>query len=162
MSSPAAADHDRATRRLYNELLASWNRHDAGDLAALFTDEGVVIGFDGSHYVGRADIEASLAAIFADHPTGSYVSIVRSVRSVAPDVAILHAVTGLVPHGGSDLNPATNAHQTLVSVQRGDQWRIALFQNTPAQFHGRPEVAAALTEELRSELCRGGSGSHRP
>jgi len=26
---------------------------------------------------------------------------------------------------------------------------IALFQNTPAQFHGRPELAQQLTEELR-------------
>ena len=30
------------------------------------------------------------------------------------------------------------------------QWRIALFQNTPAQFHGRPEAAEALTDELRA------------
>jgi hypothetical protein len=52
----------------------------------------------------------------------------------------------------SDINPAVNAMQTLVAMQQDGQWRIALFQNTPAQFHGRPEVAEALTEELRELL----------
>ena len=33
-----------------------------------------------------------------------------------------------------------------------DGWRIALYQNTPAQFHGRPELSRALTEELRQLL----------
>lgn len=28
----------------------------------------------------------------------------------------------------------------------------ALFQNTPAQFHGRPELAESLTAELRELL----------
>jgi uncharacterized protein (TIGR02246 family) len=28
-------------------------------------------------------------------------------------------------------------------------WQIFQFQNTPAQFHGRPEMAEALTDELR-------------
>jgi len=28
-------------------------------------------------------------------------------------------------------------------------WRIALFQNTPAAFHGRPEAAKKLSAELR-------------
>jgi hypothetical protein len=32
------------------------------------------------------------------------------------------------------------------------KWRIALFQNTPAQFHGRPELVQQLTEQLRQLL----------
>jgi hypothetical protein len=39
-----------------------------------------------------------------------------------------------------------------VAAKRAGHWRIALFQNTPAQFHGRPELAKALTEELRQLL----------
>jgi hypothetical protein len=38
-------------------------------------------------------------------------------------------------------------------VRDGDAWKIALFQNTPAAFHGRPEESAKLTEELK-ELVR--------
>ena len=62
---------------------------------------------------------------------------------------MLRAVAGMVPAGQDDLLPALNAVQSLVAVQREGQWRIALFQNTPAAFHGRPEAVEALTEELR-------------
>jgi len=55
----------------------------------------------------------------------------------------------MVPPGKSDINPETNAIQSLIAVRSGDGWQIALFQNTPAQFHGRPEQAKALTEELQ-------------
>jgi hypothetical protein len=58
----------------------------------------------------------------------------------------------MVPPGQKDLNPATNAIQSMVAVKQASQWRITLFQNTPAQFHGRPELAEALTEELRKVL----------
>ena len=53
---------------------------------------------------------------------------------------------------GADKGDVDNAIQSLVAVKQGTDWKIALFQNTPAQFHGRPEVAEALTEELRALL----------
>lgn len=55
------------------------------------------------------------------------------------------------PHG-DDLNAAANAIQTIVAVKSDDDWRIAQLQNTPAAFHGRPDEAAVLTEELRAVL----------
>ena len=58
----------------------------------------------------------------------------------------------MVPPGQSDLNPAVNTVQTVVAAKRDGRWRIVLFQNTPAQFHGRPELAQQLTEELRQVL----------
>jgi hypothetical protein len=65
-------------------------------------------------------------------------------------VAMLRAVSGVIPAGQSDLNPALNAQQTLIAIKRDGVWRIALYQNTPAQFHGRPDLAQRLTEELRA------------
>ena len=137
---------------LYQQLLETWNKHDAAAYAALFDEDSHVVGFDGSAMNGRAEIEASLRQIFADHVTAAYVGKVRGVRFLTPDVAILRAVVGMVPPGASDINPAVNAVQALVAARCEDQWRIALFQNTPAQFHGRPEVSEALTEELRQLL----------
>jgi hypothetical protein len=58
----------------------------------------------------------------------------------------------LVPRGQSDINPATNAIQTLTAVKQQGKWRIAVFQNTPAAFHGRPDLSQQLTEELRNAL----------
>jgi uncharacterized protein (TIGR02246 family) len=148
----ASPTDEPAIRTLYHQLLAGWNRRQAGELAALFTQDGQQVGFDGSQYNGRAAIEAAIGQIFADHQTARYVGKIKEVRWLTPQVALLRAVVGMVPPGQTDLNPAVNAIQSLVAVKQDGQWRIALFQNTPAQFHGRPELAAALTEELRQLL----------
>ncbi len=58
----------------------------------------------------------------------------------------------MVPPGGGRLMPDRHAVQTAVAHRDGDGWSIALFQNTPAQFHGRPELAEALTTELEELL----------
>jgi uncharacterized protein (TIGR02246 family) len=135
---------------LYYALLDAWNRRDAGGYAALFADDGYVVGFDGSEMNGRDQIERSLNTIFADHKTGRYVAAVRAERTVSDDIAMLTAIAGLVPAGEIDLNPELNAIQTLVAKHEDGRWRIVQFQNTPAQFHGRPEDAEALTNELRA------------
>lgn len=139
---------------LYTGLLDAWNRRDAKAFAAAFTSTGIAIGYDGSQMNGRAAIEAELARVFADHETASYVAKIRAVVRVSRDGVLVHAVAGMVPRGASALNPATNAVQTIVAVREGEPLRIALLQNTPAAFHGRPELveqlAAELTEVLRS------------
>ncbi|MGQ0602306.1 MAG: SgcJ/EcaC family oxidoreductase [Anaerolineales bacterium] len=139
-------------RALYRELLDRWDARDAKGFATQFTEDGSCVGFDGSQMNGRADIETTLSRIFADHVTSAYVAKVREVRGLTPDSAVLRAVVGMVLPGASDLNPAVNAVQALVTVREAGQWRIAHFQNTPAAFHGHPELAERLTEELRQVL----------
>ncbi|MFO7181823.1 MAG: SgcJ/EcaC family oxidoreductase [Pseudomonadota bacterium] len=140
---------EQRVRALHEDLLSAWNRRDARGFAALFAPDGESIGFDGSDMVGPAEIKATSSRIFADHPTAEYVAKVRTIREIAPGVAVLRAVVGMVPRGGTELNPATNAVQVLVAVQR-DRLLIASFQNTPAAYHGRPEAAQRLTEELKT------------
>lgn len=139
-------------RALYAQLMAGWNTRSCTLFAAQFTEEAYLVGFDGSQTDGRPEIETSLRKIFADHPTSAYVWKIRDVLSLTPEVAILRAVVGMIPPGGSDLNPAVNAIQSLVAVKRNRQWRVSLFQNTPAQFHDRPHLRQALTKELRELL----------
>jgi uncharacterized protein (TIGR02246 family) len=141
---------ESAVRTLYHQLLTSWNARDASNFATPFIEDAEVIGFDGSQMTGRAEIETTLRQIFADHDTGAYVGIIRSVRFLAPEVAMLRAVSGIIPAGQDNLNPALNAQQTLIAVKHDGIWRIALYQNTPAQFHGRSELAQRLTDELRA------------
>ena len=137
---------------VYRSILAGWNAADAEAFAERFAEDGVVIGFDGSEVVGRTRIAEQMARIFADHATGTYVGIVREVTSLGSEAALLRAVSGVVPAGGNDIEPPLNATQSLVAQRRRDGWRVVLYQNTPAQYHGRPELAEALTEELRSLL----------
>ena len=145
--SVSSAESD--VQALYRQVLDSWNRRKAADFAGLFSIDGQTVGFDGSSYNGRTQIESALSQIFAHHQTPAYVAIVRGVRFLTTEVAVLSAVAGMVPPGQSDLNPAVNAIQTLVALKEHDRWRIALFQNTPAAFHGRPELSEQLTAELR-------------
>jgi hypothetical protein len=58
----------------------------------------------------------------------------------------------MVPPGASDIKPEVNSIQTMIATRNEGGWRIALFQNTPAAFHGRPELTQQLTDELRSQL----------
>ena len=137
---------------LYKTLINAWNERDAEGMAALFSDKGVQIGFDGSIVVGKAEILAHLKPIFADHPTAPFVTKVKSIRLLGTDTAILHAIAGMIPPGKSDIEPKVNAHQTLVGLKKDNILQIELFQNTPAQFHGRPELVEEMTAELRQLL----------
>jgi uncharacterized protein (TIGR02246 family) len=139
-------------RALYHRVLDGWNRASAEDFAAPFAEDGAVVGFDGSEMAGRAAIAQEMARIFADHETGAYVGIVRGVRFLSGDVALLRAVAGVVPAGQADLKPELNAVQALLAERRDGEWSVVLYQNTPAQLHGRQEVAERLTQELREEL----------
>jgi uncharacterized protein (TIGR02246 family) len=161
MSAPPSPEHDapstddNAVRALYHQMLEGWNTRNAQAFAAPFAEDGEVIGFDGSQMSGSAEIAATLQQIFADHVTAPYVSKVRGVRLLRPDAAVLRAIVGMVPPGQADLNPAVNAHQTLVAARRAGTWHIVLMQSTPAQFHGRPELVQQMTEDLRQVRSKG-------
>jgi len=149
-SSPA--DWNRATRDLYERFLETWDKRNARDFALLFASDGSLVGFDGSQVNGQLEIGAHLTEVFTHHQTPRYVSIVREVRLFTNDVTLLRANTGLIPPGKDDIDPALNAVQSMVAVQKGGSWKIALFHNTPAAFHQRPDLSKQLTEELRAKL----------
>jgi uncharacterized protein (TIGR02246 family) len=140
---------------LYRQLLDAWNRRDAEAFAAGFAEDGNCVGFDGSAMNGRADIAAQLRPIFDGHPTATYVAKVREVRPLGPAVALLRAVVGMVPPGNQAINPATNAVQSLVVAAQAGHLKIALLHNTPAAFHGRPQLVEQLTHELTEVLHSG-------
>lgn len=134
----------------YRAIIAAWNGGDPGAFAARFAESGSIIGYDGSPSNGRAEIEAHLSAIFKDHKPGRFVTIIREVRELGIDTALLRAAVGVIPHGQETVKPEVNFLQTMTAVREGGQWRAALLQATPAQFHGRPEMSEKLTAELKA------------
>lgn len=146
------ADQSNEIVTIYQQLLEAWNGRNARGMADLFAEDGESIGFDGSLSIGREEIFSHLKPIFEDHPTARFVSKVKDLRFLSSDTAILRAIAGMVPRGQSELNPEVNTHQTLVVEKIEGTWRIQLFQNTPAQFHGRPELVEQMTAELREQL----------
>jgi uncharacterized protein (TIGR02246 family) len=137
---------------LYKQLIDAWNSRNAKGMSDLFAMDGEMIGYDGSQVVGKDEIFHHLNPIFKDHPTASFVYKVKKVRYLGSETTILRSIVGMVPPGQTNINPKVNAHQTLLAIKEDGEWKISLFQNTPAQFHGRPELVEQMTEELRAEL----------
>ena len=150
-----------AVRKLYAAILDGWNCADAAAFADPFAEDGEVIGFDGTPVRGRARITEAMDSIFRDHETGSYVGVVRHVRDLGKDAALLRAVSGVVPAGAQDINPDLNAVQALVAERHEGVWRVVLYHNTPAAFHGRPDQADELSSELRQALSGRGAAIRR-
>ncbi len=140
---------------IYKRLLEAWNRREPDSFASLFGETGSSVGFDGSPMNGHTEIAATLRAIFADHQTAAYVAKVREIRPLGPGVTLLRAVVGMIPPGKTELNPAANAIQSLVVVTEAGRPSIALLHNTPAAFHGRPQMVEQLTEELTVVVRQG-------
>lgn len=145
----ASAAAQRETRELYQRLIEAWNKRNARDYALVFASNGSIVGFDGSQVNGQMEIGAHVSEVFSHHQTATYVTIVRDVRPITNDVTLLRANAGMVPPGKDDLNPELNAVQSMVAARRGGKWEIALFQNTPAAFHEKPDLSKKMTEELR-------------
>ena len=148
----SGSSRDRDALDLYGRLMQAWDKRNARDFALQFASDGSMVGFDGSQVNGQLDIGAHVTEVFTHHQTPRYVTIVREVRSLASDVTLVRANTGLIPSGKDDIDPALNAVQSMIAVQKGGAWKIALFHNTPAAYHMRPELAKQLTEELRAKL----------
>lgn len=88
---------------LYQRLITAWNNRDASGMAELFTNEGEMIGFDGSLSVGSEEIFSHLKPIFEEHPTPPFVWKVKSERELYFNTRILRAIAGMVPPGGKNL-----------------------------------------------------------
>ena len=138
---------EEAVTALHTAVLTAWNDRDAAAFATLFTPGGHLIGFDGSQ-LPASGIEAHLRPIFAAHATATYVWKVRGVHTLSGGVAMLRAITGMLPPGADVPHPALNAVQSLIALHEPPGWRIALLQNTPAQYHERPDLADAHTADL--------------
>ena len=131
-----------------------WNNGSGKVFATPFAENGDLVGFDGTHLKGRQEIDSFHQQLFDTYVKGSrLVGRMRSVRFLMPDVAIMYAVSGTIMSGQTDIEPERNSVQTLVAMKdSGGRWRLVAFQNTRAQYFGRPEQSQALTEELRGLL----------
>ncbi|MGH2505234.1 MAG: SgcJ/EcaC family oxidoreductase [Ktedonobacterales bacterium] len=145
------SDDERAVRALYTDLLRCWNSEDAVRFASLFVADGSIIIYDGTLLSGRAEIAAQFGTIFQRFDTPTFVQIVRKVRFISHDMVILYGAVGMYSLPELLINPTLNAVQTLLAQHCDGDWRIAHFQNTRADFPGRPDLVAAMTRALQRE-----------
>jgi uncharacterized protein (TIGR02246 family) len=137
---------------LYANLMEAWNKRDAKAFEDLFILDGDMVGFDGTQVHGQGSIREHLAKVFEDHPTSPYVYRITGVTQISTEVAIVRAIAGMIPAGATDPDPKLHAIHRLTAVHRGGAYRVALFQTTPAQFHGRPQEVEQMTADLRASI----------
>jgi len=122
---------EAAVRALYQQLMDGWNQGSGDAFAAVFTEDGDLIGFDGTHFKGRQEIAPFHQRLFDKWLKGSrLVGEVKDVRFLSPDIALMHAVGGTVLRGKSEPVPERDSIQTLVATRQDGEWRLAAFQNT--------------------------------
>ena len=138
---------EAVVRDLYKELMDGWNRGSGEAFAAVFTEEGSLVAFDGTHFAGRQEIAPFHQKLFDKWLKGSrLVGRVKEVRFLSPDVALMHAVGSTVMRGKSEPSPERDSIQTLVAVREagGEEWRLVAFQNTRVRPMGPSPVAFVL------------------
>ena len=126
LSEAEITANEAAVRALYQQLIEAWG--DTDTYAALFTEDGDYIAFDGSHARGRTEIARAHRPLFEGILKGSRlveVGIPVEVRFLSPDVA-------------------------LVAVKQEDRWLFAAFQNT----RYRPFAQTLLGKILTSRAVR--------
>lgn len=148
-----------AIQDLYNAYLKAWNARNAKAIAALTTEDCLIIGFDGSTMHSSSEVENAIGQIFRDHQTSVYVGIVQDVHFLTDDVGVLSSHAGMVPRGQNTIKADVNTIQVLTAIRQSDKWKIAALQNTPAAFHGTPEMVAEFTAALQRKFGESGIDS---
>jgi uncharacterized protein (TIGR02246 family) len=152
-STTQPSAEETAVRDVYQQVMRAWNRGSGSALAALFTEDGHLVGFDGTHLRGRKEIGPFHQRLFDKWLKGSQlVGQVTDVRFLGPDVAVMHAVGGTVLRGKRRPAPERDSIQTLVTIRQADgDWRVAAFQNTRLRVMGagaRPFLLWTLSDWL--------------
>jgi len=144
---------EATVRDLYQKLMNGWKQGSGEAFAAVFTEDGDLVAFDGTHFKGREEIAPFHQELFDRWMKGTrLVGRVEDVRFLSPDVALIHAVGSTVMRGKSEPSPERDSIQTLVAVRQGEEWRLAAFQNT--RIRPMRNAAAFLVWTLSDLLWR--------
>jgi uncharacterized protein (TIGR02246 family) len=123
-------DDALAVRSLFDRALHAWADGDATAYAACFTPDADYVTFVGSHYQGRAAIEACHVPLFTKLQKGSRLDAeITRLRFLDQDTALVHA-HGAVVKGARRRNRRNTKVQTYVAVRQDGSWSFTAFHNT--------------------------------
>ena len=113
---------------------SAWGRHDPSALGRFFAEDADMIMGTDPVSVGRGAIEEWWADYFERQEPERRVDIaIRSLRLVAPDVAVLNVTTTTGGRSRSgDLQPR-RARGTWVVVHQAGKWHISAMRGMPTE-----------------------------
>lgn len=117
---PDDSDLD-ALRKLTASFVERFNKHEAEELAELFTVDGEVGERSGRKYVGRSEIESAFSARFERDP-GLRISIaVDSLHFITRDVSVADGTATSFPDGST---ATSDISYRIGYARRKDRWQI--------------------------------------
>jgi uncharacterized protein (TIGR02246 family) len=151
---------EAAVRALYQQMMDAWDAGSGDRFAAPFTSDGDFVAFDGVHFRRREQIAAFHQQLFDKWMKGScLVGSVETVRFVAPDVAVVHAVGNTVMRGKS--RPAPSGDPSRPWWRYGSRARGAWRRSTtPVSGPSAPTAAPSCCG--RSSIGSGASCASAP
>ena len=137
------AKDEKAIQVVITSLTEAWTAGDAQAWARAFTEDADFTVWNGLYQKGREAIERGHAQIFSTFYKDTKLRyIVRSIRFLRDDVAIVHVDASLVKKS-EDFPASPQAVPVLVMVKDKGQWRVAVFHNTNVQLGITPPSSAA-------------------
>ena len=120
--------NEELIRKMYNEFMAAWNKHDAKTMSMMYAHDGDHVEPDGTIAKGRDGVEALLAKQHASvFKTSQLELTIEDVWFIAADVALIDGVYNLAGArlpDGTDLPSRTGRITAVFIKERGD-WAIA-------------------------------------
>ena len=131
--------NDEATiRARFQQMVDGWNHGCDEIFASSIDDEADCVSSDGTHTKGRKESVSSRKTLFGRRIKDAlFVGTVKSVRFLAPSVALVHASGGIINSGGRKLFVEQESIQTLVAVKRRGKWYFTAFHNAQIKSNHR-------------------------
>lgn len=121
---------EQAVQAILQQMEAAWNASDSAGIAALFAEDANFIHLYGGQLDGPTAIEGAHRVIFDTIYKGSEAAfILRSIRFVRPDVAVIFARMQLRFRENNEPREI-ETRPTLIVVKDRQKWQIVAFQNT--------------------------------
>lgn len=129
---PFTSEREKEALSVPLRLVEAWSRNDAGGVADVFTEDGILILPGDVFKRGREEVRSFMAAAYAGPFKGTGVTgRPVDVRFVSDDVALLRTHGGILAPGETDIEPELAVRSTWVTVKKDGQWQLAGYQNSP-------------------------------
>jgi uncharacterized protein (TIGR02246 family) len=123
-------DQQQILAKIASDLEQAWNARDGEAFARRFAEDADFVNIRGEHFRTRPTIAAGHQAIFDSIYQGSVLRCEPAgVRPLSSSV-LVGRIRGRLRVPSGPLAGEHNALATLVLVDDGDGWRIAVFHNT--------------------------------
>ena len=134
--------NEDAIRKLYEQFVAAWNKHDPKGMAAMWVEDGDDVEPDGHMAKGRTDVEKLFTAEHQTVMKSTKLALtIDSVWFIDANLALVdgsYELSGIVAPDGKQLPPRKGRLSSILLQERGRWWVAASRLMIPVPLPWRP------------------------